>query len=155
MMVHPSDVGRKVTLLSHAHCSNLNRPSGHVTGPKRLELFNGAMPRTPAIATLANAKNPNAESEAKAQKPSSQSAVGTVVTDRPRPDPCGRDSRTRLPPRVFDGEALTGPRMEDAGPGKSFASFVIRLHVVPSFRRRMPGALGHIGGQLGRDLSGH
>jgi hypothetical protein len=39
---------------------------------KRLELFNGAMPSTPAIATLANPKNPNAESEAKAQKTSPQ-----------------------------------------------------------------------------------
>ena len=27
---------------------------------KRLELFNGAMPSTPAIATLANPKNPHA-----------------------------------------------------------------------------------------------
>jgi len=25
---------------------------------------------------------------------------------------------TRLPPRVFDGEALLGPRMKDAGPGE-------------------------------------
>jgi hypothetical protein len=46
---------------------------------KRLELFNGAMP-TPAIATLANPKNPNAE--AKAQKPSPQANLLRVTPTR-------------------------------------------------------------------------
>src|SRR5215813_4922741 len=35
---------------------------------------------------------------------SQRSAVGTAITDRPRPDPCERNSRTRLPPWVCDGE---------------------------------------------------
>src|SRR6266550_6860823 len=34
------------------------------------------------------------------------------------PEPSGPHSGTRLPPRVFDGEALLGPRMKDAGPGE-------------------------------------
>jgi hypothetical protein len=54
---------------------------------KRLELFNGAMP-TPAIATLANPKNPNAE--AKAQKPSPQANLLRVTQ-------LGKFSETRLP----------------------------------------------------------
>jgi len=89
MMVHPSDVGRKAALLSHAHCSQ-PRPTEWQCHrgvtliiselmAKRLELFNGAMPSTPAIATLANSKNPNAESEAKAQKPSSQANLLRVT----------------------------------------------------------------------------
>ncbi len=32
----------------------------------------------------------------------------------PRTDPSKRYSRTRLPPRVFDVEALRGPRVKDA-----------------------------------------
>jgi hypothetical protein len=69
MMVHPSDVGRKAALLSHAHCSSLNRPSGHVTGvtlfiselmAKWLELFKGRCPAPPP------------SPQAKAPKPSPQ-----------------------------------------------------------------------------------
>jgi hypothetical protein len=33
-------------------------------------------------------------------------AVGTPITERPRTDPCERDSRTRLLPRVFDAKPL-------------------------------------------------
>src|ERR1700730_14497960 len=38
------------------------------------------------------------------EKHSARSAVGPVITDRPRPDPCVQNSRTRLPPWVSDGE---------------------------------------------------
>jgi hypothetical protein len=41
-------------------------------------------------------------------------AVGTPLTECPRTDPYVRLSRIRLPPWVCDGEASTGPRMEDA-----------------------------------------
>src|ERR1700730_9614904 len=49
--------------------------------------------------------------------------IGALVPDRPdqafkrgraRPDPCGRDSRTRLPPWVCDGETLVRIRMKDS-----------------------------------------
>jgi hypothetical protein len=43
-----------------------------------------------------------------------RSAVGTVIADRPRPNPCERDSRTRLPPWVHDGEALVRVWMKDS-----------------------------------------
>jgi hypothetical protein len=33
----------------------------------------------------------------------------------PRTDPGGRDSRTGLPPWVFDGEAFARPGMKDTG----------------------------------------
>jgi hypothetical protein len=45
-------------------------------------------------------------------------AVGTSLLSAPRTEPSGPHSGTRLPPRVFDGEALLGPRMKDAGPGE-------------------------------------
>src|SRR5580658_3770691 len=38
------------------------------------------------------------------EKNSLRSAVGTVIADAPRPDPCVQNSRTRLPPWVSDGE---------------------------------------------------
>ena len=41
-------------------------------------------------------------------------AVGMRITAHPRTDPSKRYSRTRLPPRVFDVEALRGPRVKDA-----------------------------------------
>jgi hypothetical protein len=41
-------------------------------------------------------------------------AVGTRITTRPRTQPDMRLSRIRLPPWVFDGEALIGPRVLDA-----------------------------------------
>src|SRR5450755_1174514 len=37
---------------------------------------------------------------------------------QPRTDPGGRDSRTALPPRVFDGKADAGPRMKDSRKGQ-------------------------------------
>ena len=48
---------------------------------------------------------------------------GRSLLSAPRTEPSGPHLGTRLPPRVFDGEALL----------ESFASFVIRLQVVPSF----------------------
>ena len=36
----------------------------------------------------------------------------------PCTEPSEPHSGTRLPPRVFDGEAILGPRMKDAGPGE-------------------------------------
>ena len=67
---------------------------------KRLELFNGAMPST----TLANPKNPNAESEAKAQKPSPQANLLRVTPKRKfsetRPQCC--QSHQKVPnPRLL------------------------------------------------------
>src|ERR1700722_2291408 len=47
-------------------------------------------------------------------------AVGTSIAERPRSDPYGRDSRIRLPPRVFDAEAVRRPRMEDLGRRQPF-----------------------------------
>src|ERR1700738_4125774 len=38
---------------------------------------------------------------------------GHPLLNAPRSDPYGRDSRIRLPPRVFDAEAVRRPRMED------------------------------------------
>jgi hypothetical protein len=40
-------------------------------------------------------------------------AVGMPITEPPRTDPGERDSRTGLPPLVFDGEALARPGMKD------------------------------------------
>src|SRR4029453_15195049 len=48
----------------------------------------------------------------------SEIAVGRASLSAPRTEPSGPHSGTRLPPRVFDGEALLGPRMKDAGPGE-------------------------------------
>jgi hypothetical protein len=45
-------------------------------------------------------------------------AVGTPFTGRPRTDLYVRHSRIRLPPRVFDGEALLRPGMKDARLGE-------------------------------------
>src|SRR5258707_1129894 len=42
-------------------------------------------------------------------------AVGTLISGRPRTDPYVRDSRIRLPPWVFDGKPLIGPRVKDSG----------------------------------------
>jgi hypothetical protein len=71
---------------------------------KRLELFNGQCPAPPAIATLANPKNPNAESEAKAQKPSPQANLLRVTPKRKfsetRPQCC--QSHQKVPnPRLL------------------------------------------------------
>ena len=41
-----------------------------------------------------------------------------MATSLAAPEPSGPHSGTRLPPRVFDGKALLGPRMKDAGPGE-------------------------------------
>ena len=46
------------------------------------------------------------------------SREGRSLLSGPRTEPSGPHSGTRLPPRVFDGEALLGPRMKDAGPGE-------------------------------------
>ena len=45
-------------------------------------------------------------------------AVGTHIAMRPRTKPYVRLSRIRLPPWVFDGEALIRPRMLDARLGE-------------------------------------
>jgi hypothetical protein len=37
------------------------------------------------------------------------------ISAHPRTEPGGRDSRTGLPPLVFDGEANAGPGMKNAG----------------------------------------
>ena len=42
-------------------------------------------------------------------------AVGTPIAGRPRIDPSVRDSRTGLPPWVFDGEPPVRPWMKDSG----------------------------------------
>src|SRR5947208_12111279 len=44
--------------------------------------------------------------------------VGTSIPARPRTEPYVRLSRIRLPPRMFDGEAVAGPGVENAGLGK-------------------------------------
>ena len=41
------------------------------------------------------------------------SREGCPLLSTPRTDPGGRDSRTGLPPWVFDGEAFAWPRMKD------------------------------------------
>ena len=46
-----------------------------------------------------------------AQTPGGQSRSGRVSPRAHRTDPYGRNSRIRLPSRVFDGEAFVGPRM--------------------------------------------
>src|SRR5262249_19507477 len=43
---------------------------------------------------------------------------GRSLLGAPRTELSGPHSGTRLPPRVFDGEALLGPGMKDAGPGE-------------------------------------
>ena len=116
MMVHPSDVGRKAALLSQAQRSCVNRPSGNAPGvtliisellAKRLELFNGAMP-TPAIATLANPKNPNAE--AKAQKPSPQANLLRVPQlgkfSETRPQCCQSNQKVPNPRLLQDRKSV-------------------------------------------------
>ena len=50
----------------------------------------------------------------------------------PRTDPGGRDSRTGLPPWVFDGEADAGPRMKDVGRWQEFCR---------EFRHPVPGSV--------------
>jgi hypothetical protein len=66
---------------------------------------------------------------------------GTFIAERPRSDPYGRDSRIRLPPRVFDAEAVRRPRMEDLGGGShSRARLSILSHVVTSFWLPLRGA---------------
>ena len=45
---------------------------------------------------------------------------GRPLLNAPRSDPYGRDSRIRLPPRVFDAEAVRRPRMEDLGRRQPF-----------------------------------
>ena len=67
----------------------------------------------------------------------------------PRTDPGGRDSRTGLPPRVFDGEASSGPWMKDAGWGQELCREF--GHPVPcgaislaSLYKRTSPDIGHI-----------
>jgi hypothetical protein len=48
------------------------------------------------------------------------SAEPRPLLNAPRSDPYGRDSRIRLPPRVFDAEAVRRPRMEDLGRRQPF-----------------------------------
>ncbi len=52
--------------------------------------------------------------------------VGTLIAERPRTDPCSRNSRTRLLPRLFDGEARPRPWTEDTGPREPFLGVVSR-----------------------------
>jgi hypothetical protein len=91
---------------------------------KRLELFSGAMPSTPAIVTLANPKNPTAESEAKAQKSSPQAnllrvtPIAEIQRDtaavlqkslkgaEPAPASCTLNHRTTEPQYRRDGHLL-------------------------------------------------
>ena len=58
-------------------------------------------------------------------------AAGTPIFERPRADPYSRNSRIRLLPRVFDGEAVLWPWVKDCGlwQSNSFAIFRIRSHV--------------------------
>jgi hypothetical protein len=45
-------------------------------------------------------------------------ALGTLIAEHPRTDPGGRNSRTGLPPGVFDGKADAGPVMKDQRHGQ-------------------------------------
>src|SRR5277367_151990 len=47
-------------------------------------------------------------------------ALPISLLNAPRSDPYERDSRIRLPPRVFDAEAVRRPRMEDLGRRQPF-----------------------------------
>src|SRR5450755_1850453 len=49
------------------------------------------------------------------------SATRLPLLRTPRPDPSKRDSRTRLPPWVFDVKALPGPGVLDSRPGEPVA----------------------------------
>jgi hypothetical protein len=62
----------------------------------------------------------------------------------PRTDPGVRDSRTGLPPWVFDGEAFARPRMKDAGLGQelsrklSYPLLCRPVSLAPALERSLP-----------------
>jgi hypothetical protein len=67
-------------------------------------------------------------------------AVGTPITGCPRTEPCGRDSRTRLPPWVPDGETVAWPRMKDARSWKPIVGQLLHplvCRVVPLIPSRL------------------
>ena len=71
-------------------------------------------------------------------------AVGMLIAEHPRTDPGVRDSRTGLPPWVFDGEAFARPRIKDSGlrqelPCKLSYPFPCRpVSLTPALERSSP-----------------